>query len=264
MDNFKHKKSFGQNFINDNSVIENIIKYSSIDRDTLVIEVGPGMGVLSEKIVSLCGNAILFEIDNRLSPIIKKRLSGYDNYELIIEDFLKVNVNDYIKKYNYKKIYFVANLPYYITTTIVNKIISEVYPDRIVVMVQNEVADRFSAPVGSKDYGYISVILNSYYDIKKLFKVNREKFTPVPNVDSAVILMDKNDKITGSRTNFNKLVSDSFKHKRKNLKNNLILGYDLNSINCILEEYGLDVNCRAENISCDIFIKLSSSNIYMN
>ena len=182
---------------------------------------------------------------------------------IIFADFLKRNVLDDIKKYEYKHIYVVANLPYYITSLIVKKITTELYPDKMVIMVQNEVADRLSATVNHSDYGYITVWLNSYYDIVKEFIVDRRFFTPSPNVDSAVISMVKNNKLSEKRENFDRLISDAFRYKRKNLKNNLKI-YNIEVINKILNENGLNLSNRAEEIPLKVFISLSKADIFKN
>ena len=195
MDNFEFKKSLGQNFIRDDNIILKIVKYADIDKDTLVIEIGPGAGSLSKKIVPLSGYSILYEIDTRLKDTLNEVLKGNDNYEIIFNDFLKQDVARDIGKYDYKRIYVVANLPYYITTPIITKLMKEIYPDKIIVMVQDEVADRLCALPGNREYGMISAMLSSRYEIKKLFKVNRNSFFPVPNVDSAVISLNKKNNL---------------------------------------------------------------------
>ena len=275
MEKFKHKKSLGQhflhdsvildrqNFINNVDIIDKIVSVSNIDKDTLVIEIGPGMGVLSKRIVPLSGHTILFEIDYRLESILKRELEGNDNYTLVIGDFLDINIKEYVAKFSFKKIYVVANLPYYITSLIVKKITTELYPDKMVIMVQNEVADRLSATVNHSDYGYITVWLNSYYDIVKEFIVDRRFFTPSPNVDSAVISMVKNNKLSEKRENFDRLISDAFRYKRKNLKNNLKI-YNIDVINKILNENGLNLSNRAEEIPLKVFISLSKADIFKN
>lgn len=143
----------------------------------------------------------------------------YDNYKIIFNDFLLQNVKKDIEGYKYGKIYVVANLPYYITSPIIIKLLKAIYPDRIVIMVQEEVALRLSAKEGSREYGMISCLLGSKYNITKLFKVNRGSFQPVPNVDSAVIMLDKhNDYVINDIDKYERLLKDAFQFKRKNLK----------------------------------------------
>ena len=257
---FKFKKSLGQNFLKDNHIINKIIDCSDIDKDTLVIEIGPGQGALSRSIVEKAKAVILYEIDIRLNWYLNRLLKRYDNYEIIIGDFLKTNLKSDLKKYNYNKLYVISNLPYYITTPIINKFIDDdILPDRMVLMIQKEVANRFSARVNSRDYGSLTVLLNYYYNINKLFDVSRNSFYPKPRVDSAVICMDlkKNRKMVKNISVFKRLIYDSFRFKRKNLKNNLG-DYDLNKIKNILLKYNLDLSCRAENLSLDIFVEIAN------
>ncbi|MBQ2872679.1 MAG: ribosomal RNA small subunit methyltransferase A [Bacilli bacterium] len=259
MINFEFKKSLGQNFINDENIIDKIVKYATVDKDTLVIEVGPGAGVLSKKIIPLSGYTVLYEIDTRLKEILNNTLSGNDNYEIIYNDVLEQNVKEDISKFNYKKIYVVANLPYYITTPIITKLIEEINPDKIVIMIQEEVADRLCATVGSKEYAMITVSLGSKYDIKKLFRVSRNCFTPAPNVDSAVISLDKHDKYDiKDIVFFDKFIKDAFKFKRKNLRNNL-KGYDLTRIEDILNKNKYSLSDRAEIIPISLFVDIANS-----
>ena len=258
MDDFEFKKSLGQNFIKDDNIIDKIVKYSDIDKDTLVIEIGPGAGSLSKKIVPLSGYAILYEIDTRLKDTLNDLLKDYNNYEIVFGDFLEQNIACLKNKYNYKKIYVVANLPYYITTPIITKLMNELYPDKIVIMIQDEVANRLSANFGNREYGMISVLIGSRYRINKLFKVSRNCFVPMPNVDSAVISLDKFDKLGNTDLEkFEKLIKNAFQFKRKNLKNNL-KSYDLDKISAILNKHNLSLSNRAEDLPIDIFIEIAN------
>lgn len=258
MINFDFKKSLGQNFIKDDNVIDKIVKYSGVDKDTLVIEIGPGAGALSKKLVPMVGYTILYEIDTRLKNILGDTLKGNENYELIFNDVLKQDLALDIVRFNYNKIYVVANLPYYITTPIITKVINEIEPDRIVIMIQEEVADRLCAKVGNKEYGMITVLLGVQYEIKKMFKVSRNCFQPVPNVDSAVISLDKHKKYNIlNRDIFDKLIKDAFKFKRKNLRNNL-KGYDLFKIEKILKKNSYSLSDRAEVIPISVFVDIAN------
>ena len=164
-----------------------------------------------------------------------------------------------IIKYNYKKIYVVANLPYYITTPIITKLTNELYPDKIVIMIQEEVANRLSASFGSREYGMISVLLGSKYEIKKLFKVSKNCFEPIPKVDSAVISLDKNDKLGDTNSIlFERLIKDAFQFKRKNLKNNL-KNYNLQVISNVLCKYDYSLNNRAEDIPINVFVDIANN-----
>jgi 16S rRNA (adenine1518-N6/adenine1519-N6)-dimethyltransferase len=162
--NFGFKKKFGQNFIIDENIINGIVTKAEIDDETLVIEIGPGAGSLTNGIAKKAKNVLCYEIDTTLENMLKDNLKEYNNIEIIFGDFLNANVIEDIKKYSYKKLYVVANLPYYITTPIILKLIEDkIMPDKIVVMVQKEVGDRFKAKPGTKDYSSLSVYLNYYF-----------------------------------------------------------------------------------------------------
>lgn len=256
---FNFKKKFGQNFLKDSRIVNAIVEKAEIDEDTLVIEVGPGAGALTSELAKKAGKVISFEIDESLKEILAKNLSEFGNVEVIYGDFLEANVNEIIKKYNYSKKIMVANLPYYITTPIVTKIIDDcVDVSRLIIMVQKEVAERFSAKAGTRDYNSLTVFLNYYFDIKKIINVPRNCFYPVPNVDSAVVSMNRKSGLElKNREFFFKLVRDSFKFKRKTLRNNL-KGYDLDLIEKILNTYGYDLSVRAENLDINIFVDIAN------
>jgi len=254
------KKSLGQNFLIDNNVINRIVDSANVDENTLVLEVGPGEGAISKLLVPLSGYSILYEIDNTLEDKLHELLKNYNNKDIIIGDFLKVDIKNDIKNYKFDKLYVVANLPYYITTPIIMKFIDEdILPDKFVIMIQKEVAHRLSAKVGSKDYGSLTVFLNYYYDINILFNVSKNCFVPKPNVDSAVISMTKkSDRLEVNDINlFKKIVRDSFCHKRKTIRNNL-KGYNLNIIESVLNKYGYDLGVRAENLELKVFVDLAN------
>ena len=259
-EDFKLKKKYGQNFIKDVNIIHKIVDKADVTDDTLVIEVGPGMGVLTKELSNRAKHVVSYEIDKTLKPILSLELSGYKNVDVIYNDFLECNVKEDLNKYEYKKLYMVANLPYYITTPIITKMIDdEIDVDKIVVMVQKEVGERFAAKTCSKSYNSLTVFLNYYFDIKKLFDVSRTVFTPVPNVDSAIIELSKKENrlFLKDKDLFFRLVKESFMHKRKNIKNNL-KNYDLQIVDLVLKEHGLDLNARAEQMSLEIFVEISN------
>ena len=237
---FDYKKNLGQNFLQDKNIIDKIVNAPDYGDNNLVIEIGPGAGALTKELLKKFDRAIMYEVDTRLEKILNKELSTFVNYELIFDDFLNRDVNKDISKYDFDNLYIVANLPYYITTPIITKIINDKIPtNEIVIMIQKEVADRFSAKPGSKEYGQITVFLNYFFDIDNVCNVSKNCFFPKPKVDSAVIKMkrkESNDYIKNFDV-FNKLVKDSFRFKRKTIKNNLV-GYDLDIINNILTKYG--------------------------
>ncbi|MBQ9181458.1 MAG: 16S rRNA (adenine(1518)-N(6)/adenine(1519)-N(6))-dimethyltransferase RsmA [Bacilli bacterium] len=259
--NFQFKKKFGQNFIIDFNIINSIISKSEIDKETLVLEIGPGAGSLTYQLSKKAKTVLCYEIDEKLEYILKSNLSECNNVDIIFADFLNRDVAADIKKYKYNKLYVVANLPYYITTPIIMKIIEEkIDVDKIVVMVQKEVGDRFRAKPNSKDYNSLSIFLNYYYDVKKILDVSRNVFMPKPNVDSIVVEFDKKNKLEDLKNEelFFKIVRDSFKQKRKTLKNNL-KKYDLEKIEKILNKHNLDLSFRAEQIGIDIFVEIANN-----
>lgn len=259
--NFKFSKKFGQNFIIDENIINNIINKSEIDKNTLVIEIGPGAGSLTYKLAHVAKNVLAYEIDTNLKEILQENLKNESNIEIIFDDFLIRNVKEDLKKYQYNKLYVVANLPYYITTPIIIKLIEDdLNVDKIVVMVQKEVGDRFKAKPNSKEYSSLSVFLDYYYDVRKLIDVSRNVFMPRPNVDSIVVeFIKKENKLNlNNKELFFKLVKDSFKQKRKNLRNNL-REYNLEVIENVLKKYNFDLNVRAEQLSIEIFAEIANS-----
>lgn len=255
---FGLKKKFGQNFIIDENIIDAIIKKSEIDQHTLILEIGPGSGSLTYKLSQSAGNVLCYEIDYKLKPILAETLMNLKNVEVIYEDFLLANVLQKLSSYSYHKIYVVANLPYYITTPIIMKIIEDQLPiEKMVIMVQKEVGDRFKAQPGTKEYGSLSVFLSYYFYVKKIMDISKNVFLPKPNVDSIVIELRRKDRIAvvKDQVYFFQLIRDSFKQKRKTLKNNLS-DYPLKEIESVLKKYGFDLNARAEQLSLEIFIDI--------
>ena len=220
---FDYKKNLGQNFLQDKNIIDKIVNAPDYGDNNLVIEIGPGAGALTKELLKKVDRAILYEVDTRLEKILNKELSTFVNYELIFDDFLNRDVNKDISKYDFDNLYIVANLPYYITTPIITKIINDKIPTNEIVIIQKEVADRFSAKPGSKEYGQITVFLNYFFDIDNVCNVSKNCFFPKPKVDSAVIKMkrkESNDYIKNFDV-FNKLVKDSFRFKRKTRSENI-------------------------------------------
>lgn len=258
---FDFKKSFGQNFLKDINLVKKIVRSAEIKENSLVIEIGPGAGILTKELSLVAKKVLAFEIDKRLETILDHTLKDNSNVDIIYDDFLNRNLKDDLEKYNYDHLYVVSNLPYYITTPIITKLINEqIDVDKIVVMVQKEVGDRFVAKPKTKDYNSLTVFLNYYFDIQKLFLVSRNQFVPKPNVDSVVVALTKKEqqyKLKDSNLFFT-LVRDSFKYKRKTLKNNL-KNYDLTKIEQILNKYHMDLSVRAEQIPLEVFVEISNS-----
>ncbi len=258
---FHLKKKFGQNFIIDENIINNIVDKSKIEKDTLVIEIGPGAGSLTYKLASQAKQVLCYEIDTTLKPLLEENLKECDNVDILYQDFLVSNVKEDIQKYSYQQLYVVANLPYYITTPIIMKVIEDDLPvDKMVVMVQKEVGDRFKAKPKTKDYNSLTIYLNCFFEVEKLMDVSRNVFLPKPNVDSIIIeFRRKKEKLPFQNPEiFFQLVKDSFVQKRKNLRNNL-KNYPLPVIEDVLKRYGLDLNVRAEALPVEIFIEIAKA-----
>jgi len=258
---FNFKKKFGQNFLKDDSIPRKIVEHANILDDSLVIEIGPGAGALTKILGCKAEHVLCYEIDDSLEDILDLELINYDNVDIIFDDFLNRDVKKDIEKYSYSHLYVVANLPYYITTPIVTKIVEEgIDVEKVVIMIQKEVADRFAAKPNSKEYGSITVFLNYYFDIKKEFLVSRNCFVPKPNVDSIVISLNKKKEmlLVNDQELFFKLVRDSFHFKRKTLRNNL-KGYDLEKVEDVLKEYKFDLSVRAEDLPLEVFVKISNN-----
>lgn len=254
------KKRFGQNFLKDISIVNKIVSICSIDLNSLVIEVGPGGAIMTRELANKAKNVLAYEVDIDLKDELEKKLSSYNNVEVLFQDFLISDLVDDIKKYNFEKLFFVSNVPYYITTPILMKLIkSNLKFDKIVMMVQKEVGDRFSTLPGNKEYGSITVLLNYWFDIKKEFFVSRKEFIPEPNVDSVVVsfVPKKNLLYIKDYNYFEKLLKDCFQFKRKTIKNNL-KGYDLNIVENVLLKNGYDLNVRAEVLPYEIFVELTN------
>lgn len=257
MKNFDYKKSLGQNFLMDKNIIHKISDSINPNEEDLIVEIGPGAGALTKELVKKNCDVICFEIDTRLKEILEgiesKRL------KIVFNDFLKVNLKEYIDEKKYKNIYFVGNLPYYITTAIINKIIDESNPYEITVMVQKEVGDRFMSKPNSRDYSSLSVFLQYNFDVTNVVNVNKRCFEPVPKVDSVVVKLSKNKKFkANNEEKFYKFVKDSFTQKRKNLRNNL-RNYNLEKIEEELKKYNKDLTARAESLTVEEFVNISNN-----
>ena len=257
----RFKKRFGQNFLKDINVVKRIVDVSGVNEKSLVIEVGPGGAIMTRELASRVKNVLAYEIDEELSEELYKRIEDFSNVDVLFQDFLEADLLTDIKHYKNDNIYFVSNVPYYITTPILLKIIeSGLDFNKIVIMVQKEVGDRFTTPPGSREYGSITVFLNYFYDIKKEFFVSRKQFVPEPNVDSLIVSFSpkKNKLELNDYKFFERLIRDSFQFKRKTLRNNL-KNYDLKVIESVLKEYDYDLSVRAENLSTEIFVKISNA-----
>lgn len=257
----KFKKKYGQNFLKDVSVVKRIVNVAGIEDRSLVIEVGPGGAIMTRELAKVANNVLAYEIDVDLFEELNKRISDFNNINLIFGDFLNSDLCSDVANYTYDNLYFVSNVPYYITTPIIMKLIySGLHFKKIVMMVQKEVGDRFSTSCGSREYGSISVLLQYYFDVKKEFLVSRNQFVPVPNVDSVIVsFSEKQDRLPVLDIKFfEQIVRDSFQYKRKNLRNNL-KKYDLNIVSNVLSKYGEDLSVRAEALDVDVFVELANA-----
>lgn len=261
---FRFSKSLGQNFLIDGNVIDKIIDGSNIGIDDGIIEVGPGIGTLTQKLCESAGKVVAIELDNNLLPILQETLGDYDNVEIVHGDVLKVDLRKIIReRLEGRKVKVVANLPYYITTPIIMKFLEESLDiDKIVVMVQKEVAFRMKATPGNKDYGALSIAVQYYSQPEIIVDVPKNVFMPRPNVDSAVIMLnvykDPIIKVKDQRLFFN-VVKAAFGKRRKTLLNALIGSIELEKEEIILalERSEIDPIRRGETLDIVEFARLS-------
>ena len=255
--NIKAKKSLGQNFLQDETILRNIANSISTKENDLIIEIGPGKGALTKYLKEKNSYLICYEIDKRLKEILKKL---EDNKTIIIfKDFLQANILEDSKNINYENIYIIANIPYYITTPIIKNVINISNLKSMTLLVQKEVAKRLTAKPNSKEYGSLTVYLNYFFDIYYLFDVSKYAFNPIPKVESAVINMKRketNAKLK-NETIFFKLITDAFTMKRKTLKNNLY-NYNWQIIQEYLIKNNLQENIRAEQLKLEDFINIAN------
>ena len=251
---FNFKKKYGQNFLIDKNIVGKIISSVNPTSNDLIIEIGPGSGNLTRELKKYNADLVAYEIDLDTKSLLDD-LSDMKT-TIIFDDFLKRDIKSDIRNISYDNLYVIANLPYYITTPIIEKIIKEgLNPKEMTLMVQKEVADRLSAKPKTKEYGYITVFLNYYFDIEKLFNVPKGAFKPVPKVDSAVLKFKSHQRYKTDEAKFNELIKKAFMHKRKTLNNNL-KGYDSEKLREVLNKYELSPAARAEELPIEAFIDL--------
>lgn len=257
---FSFSKGFGQNFLTDRNILEKIVETSAVDENYGVIEIGPGFGVLTKFLLEKAEKVVSIEIDKRLEEVLKYTLSEYKNFEFVLEDALKVDFKKLIEeKFNTKKIILVANLPYYVTTPIITKILeSNLDLESITIMVQKEVAQRLVADENSKDNSSISLFVKYYADAQIAFNVSRNVFVPAPNVDSSVVYMKlKKERFEYEKTMF-KLIKNGFENRRKTILNSFCKdGIEKEKIIKVLEKLEIDSRTRAEKLSLKDFQNIS-------
>ena len=260
------RKEFGQNFLTNRIIPEEIAENCADTSDRLVIEIGPGIGCLTQELAMRYSRVVAIEIDKGLIPILEKTLSEFDNVTVINEDVMKINIKELVDRYaEGRPVSVCANLPYYITTPILMHLLeSEVKFSSITVMVQNEVAQRLAAKAGSSDYGAITAILGYYGTVRKLFKVSAGSFVPPPKVDSAVVRIDLYEKcpydIKDERL-FRNCIKAAFEMRRKTLENALCakLGsYSKEEVADAIAKSGFDPKIRGERLSTEDFVNLSN------
>ncbi len=259
------KKSFGQNFLIDDNILQGIVESANVVEDDTVIEIGPGLGNLTHYILEKKAKVVAFEIDRDMIDILNDRFNSNKNLEIVNKDILKVDLNEYITD---KKVKIIANLPYYITTPIIFKLLE--YRRNIAsitVMIQKEVAERITATPHSKDYGVLTINTNYLADVEKLFNVPNTSFIPTPNVTSSVIQIvpnEQKEKDLGIKDEeiFKELIKKAFSARRKKLSNSLcntgICGMTKQEIDSMILQIGLNPNCRAEEVSIADYVRMAN------
>lgn len=264
--NFNFQKKFGQNFLIDTHVLDKIVAAAGITKEDMVLEIGPGIGTLTQYLCESAREVVAVEIDRNLIPVLSDTLSAYDNVTVLNEDVLKVDLDALVREKNAgKPIKVVANLPYYITTPIIMKLLEENIPvSSITVMIQKEVAERMQAEPGGKEYGALSLAVQFYADTYIAANVPPNCFMPRPNVGSAVIRLTKHEKcpVKVQDTSYMfKVIRASFAQRRKTLVNGLCnsseISVDKEAVLKALEEMGLKADVRGEKLSLVEFAKLS-------
>lgn len=263
---FAFQKKFGQNFLIDTHVLDKIIKAAGVTKDDLVLEIGPGIGTMTQYLADAARQVIAVEIDTNLIPILNETLKDYDNIKIINDDILKVDINQLAQEYNQgRPIKVVANLPYYITTPIIMGLFEGGVPiDNITVMVQKEVADRMQVGPGSKDYGALSLAVQYYAEPYIVANVPPNCFMPRPNVGSAVIRLTRHEnppvQVKDKNLMF-KLIRASFNQRRKTLQNGLNnspeIQYTKEQIGAAIESLGVSPSVRGEALTLEQFARLA-------
>lgn len=257
-ENHKAKKKYGQNFLNDSNLSDEILDIASIDEETEVLEIGPGLGFLTEKLIENSKFLTAFEIDDDLIPFLNKKFENKQNFKLIHQDFMEADLEKFFE--NRKNVKVVANIPYYITSPIINKLLEyRENIDEIYLMVQKEVAERIASQPHSKNMSLLTHAVQFYAEAEYLFTVPKEKFDPVPKVDSAFlgikILKDKRYESQISEEKYFKYLKEAFFNKRKSIANNLTkLGFSKDVVGAALEKVGKTRLARTEEFSVQEFI----------
>ncbi len=255
----KAKKRYGQNFLIDNNIIKKITDEVSSSSSDLIIEIGPGKGALTKELKKKDSYIIAYEIDTDLVRTLEKLEN--EKVKVIFKDILTTNIKEDINNINYSDLYIVGNLPYYITTPIIEHIIKQnLVFKKFTIMVQKEVADRFMAKPKSKDYGYITLVLKYFFDTFKVCDVSKYSFNPVPKVESAVIsFIPKENKEKIDVDKYFDFLKIIFRQKRKTLKNNVSNIYNWDKIIKVLVKYNISESCRAEELEEQVILDIFKS-----
>lgn len=255
----KAKKRYGQNFLIDNNIIKKITDEVSSSSSDLIIEIGPGKGALTKELKKKDSYIIAYEIDTDLAKTLEKLEN--EKVKVIFKDILTTNIKEDINNINYSDLYIVGNLPYYITTPIIEHIIKQnLVFKKFTIMVQKEVADRFMAKPKSKDYGYITLVLKYFFDTFKVCDVSKYSFNPVPKVESAVIsFIPKENKEKIDVDKYFDFLKIIFRQKRKTLKNNVSNIYNWDKIIKVLAKYNISESCRAEELEEQVILDIFKS-----
>lgn len=265
------KKSLGQNFLTDINILKNIVAAGDVKDTDNVVEIGPGIGALTEQLARAAKQVVAFEIDDRLIPVLDHTMAPYDNVTIVHNDILKVDLEkEFAKQFadTTAPLKLVANLPYYITTPILMQVLqSGIHFDNIVVMMQKEVADRLSAEPGTKDYGSLTLVVQYRMNAKLAFTVSRTAFVPNPNVDSAIISLTPREPLAvqpRDEKQLFELFKIGFVMRRKTLWNNLTTAFGKGEamqakLTAALEAIDLDPRTRAEKLSLERFIELHNA-----
>ncbi|MRG27032.1 16S rRNA (adenine(1518)-N(6)/adenine(1519)-N(6))-dimethyltransferase RsmA [Laceyella tengchongensis] len=262
----KLKKSLGQNFLTDSHVLSKIIRAAELNKDSGVIEIGPGIGALTERLAEQAGKVVAVELDQRLVPVLKELFQHQPHVEIIHGDALEVDLGAVIQEHmrDMKTLHVVANLPYYVTSPILIRLLTERYPlTNIVIMIQKEVADRLAAKPGTKDYSSLSVLVQYFAEAEEVAKVPSHVFVPRPQVDSAVARLTLRERPAVEVKNeelFFKIVRASFAQRRKTLLNTLhatlFARVDKHQVEAWLNEAGIDPKRRGETLNLEEFATL--------
>ncbi len=262
---FTFSKALGQNFLIDETVCPKMADSLNADSDTAVLEIGPGIGVLTKELCKTAGRVVSIELDNRLLPVLDETVGGFDNLKIISGDIMELDLDEFVKENfdGFSDIKVCANLPYYITSPVIMKLVSKCsFIDEIVVMVQKEAGQRICAELGTRDAGAVTAAVNYYAESELLFTVGRDSFFPSPKVDSVVIRLKKDKEKRYSvkdEKKFFAVVKSAFAQRRKTLVNSIsnTMGVGREELYRILEELDLEPNIRAEKLTMEDFINIS-------